>query len=120
MVGNTLVRYFDSNKTYVEARRQCLSLGSQLLEIWNEEEWNEVNSTLIDISNLFMHYVVYRSINGLGRSRVPRLLPSLASLTWTLRGNLSGVQGVRCPGTLPRSGRRGSRTITTASSTAPA
>ena len=49
MVGNTLVRYFDSNKTYVEARRQCLSLGSQLLEIWNEDEWNEVNLTVIDI-----------------------------------------------------------------------
>merc|ERR1712027_271454 len=56
IVGNTLVRYFESNKTYVEARRQCLSLGSQLLEIWNEDEWNEVKGpesvTLIGLTDL--------------------------------------------------------------------
>ena len=41
-IGNTLVRYFDHNKTYVEAKSHCLSYNSQLLEIWNGEEWNEV------------------------------------------------------------------------------
>ena len=43
-VGNTLVRYFDQNKTYVEAKSHCLSYNSRLLEIWNKEEWNEVKN----------------------------------------------------------------------------
>ena len=41
-VGNTLVHYIDQNKTYEEAKSYCSSSNSQLLEIWNEEEWNEV------------------------------------------------------------------------------
>ena len=41
-LGDTMVYYFDQNKTYVEARRHCKSYDSRLLEIWNVEEWNEV------------------------------------------------------------------------------
>ena len=41
-LGDTMVYYFDQNKTYVEARRHCKSYDSHLLEIWNVEEWNEV------------------------------------------------------------------------------
>ena len=41
-VGNTLVHYIDQNKTYEEAKSYCSSSNSKLLEIWNEEEWNEV------------------------------------------------------------------------------
>ena len=41
-LGDTMVYYFDQNKTYEEARRHCKSYDSHLLEIWNVEEWNEV------------------------------------------------------------------------------
>ena len=51
-VGNTMVTYFDQNKTYVEAKRHCRSYNSKLLEIWNEEEWNEVIKHGVD-SNPF-------------------------------------------------------------------
>ena len=123
-----MVRYFDHNKTYVEARRHCVSQNSRLLEIWNEEEWNEVQTRGFPFSYFKrnnVHYPVdsyplyklfwsFRSLSGLVRLWVPSLFTSLASLIWTLKANLFGDLGVSYRKMLQPFGNQGSLITTMA------
>ena len=42
-----MVSYIDQNKTYTEAKKHCMSYDSQLLEIWDLDEWKEVKFNFI-------------------------------------------------------------------------
>ena len=42
-VGGSVLLHVDEQVTRVEAKRRCEDLDSQLVEIWSEQEWNEVS-----------------------------------------------------------------------------
>ena len=43
-VGNSLVLHVDEDLRYEEAKTRCeISYDAQLVEFWDNEEWNEVN-----------------------------------------------------------------------------
>ena len=45
-VGDSQLLLVEELLTYNEAKTQCEGLTSNLVEFWNEQEWNEVTLTL--------------------------------------------------------------------------
>ena len=41
-VGSTYVQYINKNVDFEEAENKCLEKDSTMVEVWSEEEWNEV------------------------------------------------------------------------------
>ena len=43
-VGNSKMLIVEKRLPFIEAEENCRDMGSELVEFWNEDEWNEVQT----------------------------------------------------------------------------
>ena len=79
-----MVAYFDLLLTYEEAKIHCGVHNSSLLELWDEQEYNEVTNLYIFLvtSIIFHLFTIFRQLTGLKlpTTRTPNLISTLALL----------------------------------------